>query len=338
MSSPAPQSPWLLADVGGTHARFALAWPSRPAPLDMASIRACRVAEYAGLADAARAYLAAGPRQAAPRRAILALAGRIEDGEARFTNLAWTVSATAIAAALGFESVRLVNDFAAVAQCVPLLGAPDVEVLGAPLPDFAPGAARRTRCVLGPGTGLGVAALVQEDGRSIDLATEGGHVNFAPGSEEEIAVLRHLMTRFGRVSAERLLCGQGLSNLHGALLAIGGHAGDALAPEVITARARSGEDPVCRRAVELFGEMLGSFAGDCALAYGAWEGVFLAGGLLQPLAPWIRDGRFRRRFDDKGRFGPALSRVPVAVITHPQPGLLGAAGFAVAAQGAPARA
>lgn len=328
----APDVPWLLADVGGTHARFALAWPERPAPLDSASIRACRVAEFASLADAAAAYLAAGTLPAAPRRAVLALAGRVEGNEARLTNLAWTVSAPAIAAALGLESVRLVNDFAAVAMCVPWLGAQDVAVLGSPQPDLARVAGRRVSCVLGPGTGLGVAALVQEQGHSVDLATEGGHVSFAPGSEEEIAVLRHLTARFGRVSVERLLCGSGLVNVFDALCDIGGQAGETLAPEAITARAQAGEDARCRRAVELFCEMLGSFAGDCALAYGAWDGVFLAGGLLQPLSRWIRDGRFRRRFDDKGRFAAALARVPAALITHPQPGLLGAAGFAAAAQ------
>ena len=187
--------------------------------------------------------------------------------------------------------------------------------------------------MLGPGTGLGVSALAVHNDRILGLETEGGHTSFAPTNEEEIAVLRQLMGRFGRVSVERLLCGSGLANLLQALCAIGGRSEAPFAPEAITARALDGSDPQCVRAVELFCEMLGTVAGDYALTYGAWDGVYLAGGLLDPLSSWIRTGRFRERFNNKGRFATAMAKVPVALITHPQPGLLGAAGYAVAAAG-----
>jgi glucokinase len=334
---PAASPPWLLADVGGTKLRFALARPETGAPLLLDSVRAYRVAEFPSFADAARAYLATVA--ARPANAVLAFAGRIDGDRVQMTNLPWTVAAPQLQADLGLHSVHLVNDFAAVGMSLPLLGGGDVLALGPSVAPIAPVAGRRqTFCVLGPGTGLGVSALAVEDGTVVALQTEGGHTSFAPTNEEEIAVLRQLLARFGRVSVERLLCGSGLANLHQALAAIA--AGDRgatapLAPEEITARAQRRDDTLCVHAVERFCELLGTVAGDFALTYGAWDGVYLAGGLLAPLMPWLQRGRFRERFNDKGRFAQAAAAIPVAFITHPQPGLLGAAGLAVSAAGYP---
>jgi glucokinase len=327
-------APVLLADVGGTNVRFALAEPQAHAPLRLDTLRAYRVADFPALADAARHYLAevgAGP----PGQAVLALAGRIDGDEVQMTNHNWFISAPRLRSELQLGAVRLVNDFAAVGLSLPLLGPADVAALGAPVPAVARRGGRQVYCVLGPGTGLGVAGLVVQDDLVLGLETEGGHTSFAPTNEEEIAVLRQLMARFGRVSIERLLCGSGLANLMQALCAIAGRSEGPYAPEAITARAQEGSDPQCVRAVELFCELLGTVAGDCALALGAWDGVYLAGGLLKPLAPWIQRGRFRERFNNKGRFAAAMARVPVALITHPQPGLLGAAACAVRAAGLP---
>lgn len=327
-------APWLLADVGGTNVRFALAQPDAAAPLRSDTMRAYRVAEFPSLAAAARTYLgspeSAGER---PAHAVLALAGRVEGEQVRMTNHSWIISAPVLRAELGLATVELVNDFAAVAMSLPLLGAGDLLALGPAVRPIGPSARRQSFCVLGPGTGLGVSALVVQGAAVTGLQTEGGHIGFAPGDEEEIAVLRELMKKFGRVSVERLLCGAGLVNLLEALAALRGRDAQALAPEDITACARTGADALCVRAVEMFCAMLGAVAGDFALAYGAWDGVYLAGGLLEPIAPWIRGGGFRARFDAKGRFAPAMALVPVALVTHAQPGLLGAAGFAVAASG-----
>jgi glucokinase len=322
---------WLLADIGGTNVRFALAGPAASEPLREDSVQAFRVAGFESLAAAARVYLQgrqgrAGHRR--PSRAVFALAGRVEGGQGRLTNHPWRIDAAQLQADLGLRSVRLINDFAAVGLSLPLLGESDVQAVGPPVAPIDR-ALRATYCVLGPGTGLGVSALAIDSGTVLSLQTEGGHAGFAPTTEEEIDLLRRLAARFGRVSMERLLCGSGLANLHEALCAMHGGGEAPLAPETITERALQRSDPRCTRAVELFCEILGSFAGDCALIFGAWQGVYLAGGMLEALSPWIRTGPFRTRFESKGRFAEAMARVPVALITHPQPGLLGAAACAV---------
>jgi len=337
----------LLADVGGTNVRFALAQPAAQAPLRMDTMRAYRVADYPSLSEAAHAYLDAiqvgaasstlSPKAASgpPTHALLALAGRIDGDEVQMTNHSWFISAARLKSDLQLDSVKLVNDFAAVGMSLPLLTAADVLAVGPAVAPITSGKQRQTFCVLGPGTGLGVSALAVHRDTVLGLETEGGHTSFAPTNEEEIAVLRQLILRFGRVSVERLLCGNGLANLLQALCAIAGRAEAPFAPEVITARAQDGSDAQCVRAVEMFCEMLGTVAGDYALTYGAWDGVYLAGGLLEPLSSWIQRGRFRERFNNKGRFAQAMAKIPVALITHRQPGLLGAAGFAVTAAGLP---
>lgn len=337
----------LLADVGGTNVRFALVDPAAPETLDRSTVRRYRVAAFPAFSDAARQYLVdigidasdievadrghaatAGGDVVAlqrPTRALLAVAGPILGDQVRLTNHPWTLSMTALQRELAFEHVHAINDFAAMAYSVVLLGEGHAEVIG-DLPVPVVGAGRdQTFVVMGPGTGLGVAALLVRDGNVLALSTEGGHVSFAPGNDDEIDVLRRLAARFGRVSNERLLCGQGLVNLHRALCERDGVAIDAVTPEEITAAAADDSCPRSRETVERFCELLGSAAGDLVLAYGAWDGVWLAGGIAPLLLPWLRKGGFRRRFGNKGRHGPAVACVPTQVIAHPDPGLLGAA-------------
>jgi len=312
--------------------RFALAQPAAQVPLLAPSIRAYRVAQFASLGLAAKAYLQ--EIHAKPRQAVFALAGRIEGTQVQMTNHAWHISSLQIKGDLALESVQLINDFAAIGMGLPLLQASDTLALAHGVDVIHRHARPQTFCVLGPGTGLGISALIVRDGRIQALQTEGGHVGFAPNSDEEIAVLRHLRSRFGRVSRERVLCGSGLANVHEALCAIDRVQSLPLAPEEITERARNASDPQCVRAVEMFCDILGAVAGDCVLSFGAWDGAYLAGGMLAPLLPWLQQGRFRLRFDDKGRFAQAVGKVGVSLITHPYPGLLGAAGCAVLASGA----
>jgi glucokinase len=159
------------------------------------------------------------------------------------------------------------------------------------------------------------------------LETEGGHASFAPGDAEELEILRRLAARFGHVSNERVLCGSGLVNLYCTLCEIDGADARCETPEQITASANT--DPLCRRAVERFCALLGAVAGDLILTFGAWDGVYLTGGLAPQLLPWIEAGGFRRRFEDKGRLGPSVARVPSAVVVHADAGLLGAAAQAM---------
>ena len=323
--------PVLLADVGGTNVRFALADPARAQPLLDGSIGAYRVADFATFTDAARAYLDA--TNGCVQRGVFAFAGPVGDDEVHMTNHPWTISRTHVRADLGLDALRFVNDFAAMSLCITLLAQKDVRMLGSVAAPRVDVTREQAFAVLGPGTGLGVGALISRDGRAFALESEGGHTGFAPRTGEEIEILRRLEARFGRVSNERLLCGSGLSNLHRALGEIHATFCEELSPEEITRRARAGEDEHCERAIEVFCEILGAVAGDCALAFGAWDGTYLSGGLTPVLLDWLQRGGFRRRFEDKGRFADRVARVPTLAIVHPYAGLLGAAAFAVVDSG-----
>lgn len=326
-------TPVLLADIGGTHARFALADPRAAMPLQSDTIRSYPVDTAPSLADAAQRYLDA--TVASPRAAVLAVAGRVERAQARMTNHPWVVSAQRVCEALGLESALLVNDFVAQSAAVGLLGEDDVVAIGAPSQVANDGDEPRTFAVLGPGTGLGVGALVYRDGRRYPLATEGGHASFAPGTPEEIQVLERLSADYGRVSNERLVSGAGLVNIHRALSEIAGVDPGPHRPEDITAGAQAG-DRRCMRTIDVFCAVFGAIAGDLVLTFGAWAGVYLSGGLVPVLLPALQHSGFRQRFEGKGRYAPAMACVPTLAVVHPQPGLLGAAALAAERHG-PAR-
>lgn len=318
----------LLADIGGTNARFALAEPAAPMPLLPGSIRAYAVDDFDSLAAAARRYLDATRAQVAS--GIFAVAGRVDSGIARMTNHPWVVSRSHLREALGLEEATLVNDFVAQAMAVRLLRPEDVVAIGAPATKAGgAGDGPRTCAVLGPGTGLGIGALLVREDHAFALATEGGHAGFAPGTAEEIAVLERLAARFGRVSNERLVSGAGLANIHRALAEIAGRDPEALRPEDVTAGAAAG-DRDCLRAIEVFCDVFGAIAGDVVLTLGAWDGAYLSGGLVPLLLPALRRPGFRQRFEAKGRYASALASVPTLAVLHPQPGLLGTAALAAA--------
>ena len=343
-------APVLLADIGGTNARFALtamlphpvgaasaatadttangrAIAAEAAPTHLSRIREFAVAGFPSLADAARRYLdEVGAR---PGRAVIAVAGRVEGEDARITNHPWVIAGARVRQALGLDQLKLINDFAAQSMAVPLLRAGDVVPLGGVGWHDADPAADRTYAVIGPGTGLGVGGVLRRGGTWYPLQTEGGHVSFAPGTPGEIDILQVLSAEFGRVSTERIVSGMGLVNLHRALSLLAGEdPGPMTAPD-ITARAAAG-DARCQRAIDVFCAVFGACAGDLVLTLGAWDGVFLTGGLVPRLLRELQHSGFRQRFEHKGRFSPAMARVPTLAVIHPQPGLLGAA--AVAAQ------
>lgn len=326
MNQPAPA---LVADIGGTNVRFALARRAdRGASLD--AVRAFAVSRFGSLVEAARHYL--GECGARPRRGVLAAAGPVRGGEVRITNNPWVISAAGTAAALGLESVRLVNDFAAMSAALPALEPSALRPIGGgrvPVIDLA---APGIYGIMGPGTGLGVGLLVVRDGRALVLETEGGHVGFAPASEEQAAVQRVLAARFGRVSNERLVCGAGLVNVYEALCELAGRRPATLTPESISDAAAAGQDAEAVRAARMFAEILGAAAGDLVLTAGAWDGVYLPGGMVRPLLPWLEGGALRAGFEHKGRFAAAVARVPLVAVLHEHPGLLGAATLALDAR------
>lgn len=329
--SPAQHPPILIADIGGTNARFALADPGARPPLLVESIRRYSVSDFPSLQATAAEYLR--DIGAKPRRAVFAIAGHIDDGVVRATNSPWHIVADTARHALNLESVRLINDFAAQSMCLPLLGPGDSTVIGKPMAPVIGCRDPQTFAVIGPGTGLGVGALLLREDRFRPLETEGGHCGYAPDTPEEIDILTYLASRFGHVSNERLISGSGLTNLYQALAEIDGDTVEPLAPEQITRRAQKGEDALCTRTVERFCAIFGSVVGDAVLSLGGWDGAYLAGGLPPLLVPWLRQGTFRHRFEDKGRLSPAMRDVPTLVITHPHAGLLGAAASAVVEAG-----
>ena len=315
----------LLADIGGTNARFAVADTAAAQPLLPDSVRKYAVADFPSLGDAARQYL--GDTGTRASRGVFAVAGRVDGDVARITNHPWVISRARTRAALDFEDLVLVNDFAAQAMAIVLLDSRDVTPIGGTTwtPDRQP--RDRTYAVIGPGTGLGVGALVVRDGRAYPLETEGGHVSFPPGTPEETEILQRLSAQFGRVSNERLVCGPGLVNIHRALSEIAGVDPGPMQPADITVRAAQG-DVRCMRAVDVFCAIFGAISGDLVLTVGAWDGVFLTGGLVPKMLQSLLHSGFRQRFEHKGRFSANMARVPSLAILHPNPGLLGAAAIA----------
>lgn len=310
----------LIADVGGTNARFALTDPETPAP-EIIEPRSLVNARFASLQHAAEHYLS--EVGAKPRSAAIAVASPVHGEEIRLTNRAWSFTRAELKQALSLDHLAVINDFGAISWAVPALQAGEyVSLHGA---DDAP--LRGPVTVIGPGTGLGVGLLVGDEKRGWEIVeTEGGHVSFAPLGDEELMISRWLTARFGRASTERVLCGAGLSHID-AVLGSDGHAPNDVAlrdPADIVKAALEGHDVAARRALARFCAVLGSVCGDAALIHGA-RTVMIAGGMVPRFIPFLRSSAFRERFLAKGRFASYLESVTIRVITHPNPGLLGAA-------------
>lgn len=314
----------LIGDVGGTNARFALADlsdPSRPRIGEAAHLPS---AEFDSLEAAAAAYLARIKPDPMPTVATIAVAGPVSDGEVVLTNLGWHASEATLRP-LGFQHARLVNDFRALAASADTLADEDLEHIGPALPR----AHDATVAIVGPGTGFGASALVREPGHSIALAGEGGHIGFSPEDETEIEILRILARRFGRISIERIVSGPGLVNLYEALCEIDGAEPQfSEPPQVLEAAER--DDSRAEAAVERFCAIFGAAAGDIALAFGARGGVLITGGVSEAMAPFLRRGGFRARFERKGRLSHFVRRIPTSMIVRPDAALLGCARLAEA--------
>ncbi|GEK47166.1 glucokinase [Bisbaumannia pacifica] len=309
--------PALIGDIGGTNARFALVTLGGFEPHDILSLPC---ADYSGLVEAVNDYLtrvgATGAQ--APREACLAFACPIRGDRIKMTNNHWAFSRREAQQALGLTLFKVINDFTAQALGVPHVTESDlVEVQpGEALPHTA-------RLVIGPGTGLGVAGLFPGRRAWIPLPTEGGHVTFAPTDEREQNLLRHFRNRYGRVSVERILCGQGLLDLYLAHCSLKGAPPRYANPAEVSEAA--GADPVARDTLLRFLKILGDVCGDAALTMGARGGVYLCGGILPRLLEWLPRSRFREAFAAKGRMGDYTGAIPVQVVTAAWPGLLGAA-------------
>jgi glucokinase len=302
----------VAADIGGTHARFALARiDGGHIALDEPVVLRC--ADHASLADAWAAFGAAVARPL-PRAAAIAVACPVSGDTLKLTNNPWVISPATLAAELGLDAQVLINDFEAVAHAVAACG-PDTfgHVCGPAVPLPATGVIS----VIGPGTGLGVAMLLPATGQVV--ATEASHGDFAPVDAIDDAILAHCRRQFGRVSTERVVSGPGLAEIYAALSATGAPRDD----KALWQLALSGQDAAASAALDRFCMALGSFAGNMALAQGAGA-VVIGGGLGARLAAHLPQSNFATRFVAKGRFESLLRNLPVKLINHAQPGLLGA--------------
>ncbi len=311
MTNAVPQTLGLVGDIGGTNARFALVHGGTGRP-ELIAPHSYLCSDFKSAEEAVNVYLDEQQHGARPSSAVLAVAGPIIDGAIAFTNTDWRISEADFSSAIKLGSTKLVNDYAALALAVPMLSSADAEVIG---PDLA-GRADGTVAILGAGTGFGVSAMVRDGVREAVLTTEGGHVSLAPVDELEVEIWRILSQRYGRVSIERILSGPGLLELHGVLADIEGVTAVGATPGDVTRQADAGA-PLAIRTLDVFCAMLGSAAGDFALAYGAQGGVYLAGGVSKHLLGALKRGGFRQRFESKGRFASYLREIPTRVIVHP---------------------
>ncbi|MBP6902014.1 MAG: glucokinase [Burkholderiaceae bacterium] len=310
-------SPRLIADIGGTYARFAL----ETAPGEFSRQASLRCADHADFHAAVRAYLDRLPAGLYVNHAAVAIANPVEGDQVRMTNYTWEFSIEAMRQRLGFDTLLVVNDFTALAMSLPRLGSDGVRQVG--------GGQARPRSVmglLGSGSGLGVSALIPAGDGWVSLGSEGGHTAFSPRNEREVAVLRHAWQHYDHVSFERLLSGPGLELIYRALAE---RAGSPVAVEQtpaateITRRALEGGDDIAAETLEAFCSMLATTAANLAVTLGAFGGIYIGGAIVPRLGEYFDRSGFRARFEDKGRFGRYVAAIPTYVVTAPEATFIG---------------
>jgi glucokinase len=310
----------VAADIGGSHARFALADVEHGQVTSLSEAVTFKTVEHASLQTAWETF---GEQlgRALPRAAAIAVACPIAGEMLKLTNNPWIIRPAMIAERLGVDRITLINDFGAVGHAVVQVGREHLRHLcgpDVPLPEEG------VISIVGPGSGLGVAHVLRRERRDQVIECEGGHIDYAPVDGIEDVILARLRARYARVSVERVVSGPGLANIYEALAAIEGRAVQTGDDKAVWTAALSGADSLAVAALDRFCLILGSVAGNIALAHGA-NAVVVAGGLGARIADLLPRSGFSGRFTAKGRFEKMMSAIPVKVITHPQPGLFGAA-------------
>lgn len=310
----------VAVDIGGTHARFAIAKVNEGRVVELGEATTLKCAEHASLALAWEAF---GRKigKPVPREAGIAVACPISGDILKMTNNPWIIQPTQLSNRLGLDDFTLVNDFGAVGHAVAQVGPEYMQHLCGPETTLP---TEGSISIVGPGTGLGVANLLRRDGQYFVIETEGGHMDFSPLDAVEDRILSALRDRFRRVSVERIVSGPGLTNLYEVIGELQERPVTLKDNRTLWTTAMEGTDTIASAALERFCLSLGAVAGDLALVHGA-QGVVVAGGLGQRLANILPHSGFAERFVAKGRFENMMSEMPVKIITHPQPGLYGAA-------------
>ena len=316
MSSPTPDTyPRLVADIGGTNARFAL--EIAPQQFKFVEVLACN--DYNTLVDAVKEFLRRHDISAV-RHAAVAIANPIVGDWVQMTNHHWAFSIETTRQALHLETLLFLNDFTAQALAITRTPAEELLQVGGLAPvEGAP------KAVIGPGTGLGVSGLIPSPAGYVPLAGEGGHTSFPPFDDAEMAVWQYAKQRYGHVSAERFLSGAGLVLIYEALAEREGARRQDLTAAEISERALSGSSPLCRLTLDIFCAMVGTVSSNLALTLGARGGVYLCGGIVPRFIDYFRQSPFRNRFESKGRFDAYLAAIPVYVVLSKHPGISGAA-------------
>ncbi len=309
----------LIGDIGGTNARFALA---RPEETGFTGELTLHCADYETAEQGIADYLERSGN-VTPDVICLAAAGPVVDDCVRFTNNHWVINGGELQQKYPSASIQLLNDFEAIAYSIPMLGENDLATVGL-VPSELDGKSEFTLAVLGPGTGLGAGGLLGRAGGTYPIVGEGSHAGFAPETRMQFEVLKQLRQRYERVSDERLISGPGLENIYWALRKIHGESEVRITAAEIFSRVLANEDVIAAESTQLFYEALGQVAGNLALALGAFDGVYLAGGIVKRYPDLLKTSSFRSGFENKGRHRSLMERIPTLLILHPQPGLLGA--------------
>ena len=312
----------VAVDIGGTHARFAVARQTADGGIELGEPITLNTDDHASFQTAWEDYR---ERQGGtlPKAVAMAIAGPVGGEVIRFTNNPWIIRPALVCSKLNVERYTIVNDFEAVAHAVACLPAEQFQHLTGPNQPFDN---QGTISIIGPGTGLGVAHLWRSGAGDYHVqATEGGHIDFAPLDQIEDAILARLRKRHNRVSVERVVAGPAISDIYQTLVALEGRAVVEEDDIQIWEAGMAGREALAAAAVDRFCLSLGSVAGDIALAQGGFAGVVIAGGLGLRLKDQLLQSGFAERFRAKGRFEHLMRSIPVKLITHPQPGLYGAA-------------
>ena len=316
----------LVADIGGTNARFGLveqaASKSKPIYTTSRQIT-LKCASYPDMGSMIKACCAEFGITM-PEYACLAIAGPIEHGFAQMTNLGWKFSIADLRDQLGMKTLHVINDFAALAYAVPFLHESETKTLYA-----ANSSAGAPICVMGPGTGFGMALLVPSHGNWEIIPTEGGHASFAPTTEKELAIKSFMLKHQAHVSVENILSGGGLVNLYKALAHIAGIEPKPYTPADVSSKGLSNEDPICREAVVTFCNTLGAVAGDKALSTGARGGVVIGGGITPKLMGLLAETNFVERYKNKGPMAHYVNDISIKVIVNDTAALVGSAAWLI---------
>ena len=310
----------VAVDIGGTHARFAIATIEDGKVVSLGEATTLKCAEHGSLALAWETF-GRSLNRTLPREAGIAVACPVSGEILKLTNNPWIIQPSQLGARLHLDNFVLVNDFGAVAHAVAQVDSSHMKHLCGPDIDLPTEGAIT---IVGPGTGLGAACLLRRSDRYFVMETEGGHLDYPPLDELEDKILSALRLRFRRVSAERIVSGPGLTNLYEVIAEMQGWPITLRDNRTLWKNALDGSDTVAVAALERFCLSLGAISGDLALAHGA-RGVVIGGGLGLRLADSLSRSGFAERFVAKGRFEAMMTEMPVKIITHPQPGLFGAA-------------